>query len=297
VWCCNAIPLGLYLHWGNLADANTNADRALRHYNDQFLKQKVPHANTQGLAVFEWPVMLYLLGRNQDAADFLRRNKLTWSQAKDTTHKLTESGSLFGATPDAYFDQQDMLVFFRMLWVLVSNDEEEAISVEQVLVELPPPDELARLGIWSQMGPYGAASFHPAHYNGWTSLLWPALVLEKLGAAEAAMAYADKALDLDHTTGGSNNVMLRSLAQQCRGRLLASDGKMDEATGAFGAAETMAAGSAYWMLEALAVRDLTKYVLEPTGNLQHGRDRLAPLVGRLAGPREALVSLLGERYV
>jgi hypothetical protein len=111
------------------------------------------------------------------------------------------------------------------------------------------------------------------------------------------MTYADKALDLDHSTGGGNNVMLRSLAHRCRGRLFASDGKMDEARAAFETAETLAATSEYWMMEALAARDLTEHVLEPAGKLQEGRDRMAPLVGRLEGPHDALARLLGERYV
>jgi hypothetical protein len=108
-------------------------------YYGRFLKQESPDVNTQGLCWFEWPVMLYLMGRTQDAADFLRCNKLHWSQAEGTVHALCAKNGIFGELPVAFVNEKDMLVFCRMLWVLV-GDEEGAITAEQALAELPPPE-------------------------------------------------------------------------------------------------------------------------------------------------------------
>jgi hypothetical protein len=51
------------------------------------------------------------------------------------------------------------------------------------------------------------------------------------------------------------------------------------------------------MRTALAVRDLTEHVLKPSGKLAEGRTKLAPLVERLVGPKDALTALLGHEYV
>ena len=281
----------LYLHWGDLANANANADRALRNHK-RFMSDPSPDGSTHCITLCEWPQMLYMLGRTEDAADFMRRNKADWSNAKDTVRQMCERSPLFGSLAGGGFvEEADFLVHIRMLWVLLGDDE---ITAEQVLSELPPPEELAMLGVFPLASD---PILHPAHFNGWTSLLWPALALEKVGAVEAALPYVEKALDVDGTQGGGSHGIIRTLAHCCHGRLLASIGKMDEARAAFAAAEALATARAYWMLAALAVRDLTEHVLSPAGSLDEGRDQLAPLVKRLTGPGDALTTLLGGHYV
>ena len=53
------------------------------------------------------------------------------------------------------------------------------------------------------------------------------------------------------------------------------------------------------MLAALAVRDLSQCVLEPSGQLaaRDRKARLAPHVQKLTGTREGLAALLGDGYV
>ena len=249
-----------------------------------------------------WPWMLYLLGRSEDAAEFMRRNKVDWHNAKETVRKICERtpvlGSMVGPAPSAFMDREDMVWTLLSLWMLVGNEDGE-ISAECFLAELPPPDKLARLGLWRN--PDGKVMFHPCHQMTLTCLVWPALALEMLGAGEAALAYARKALDVDQTNGGGSALLLRTLAHRCCGRLLAAAGKggMDEARAAFEAAEAACNLRGYWLLAALARRDLVEHVLEPSGLLVGGgrEAELAPFVARLAGPADALAALLGEGYV
>ena len=74
---------------------------------------------------------------------------------------------------------------------------------------------------------------------------------------------------------------------------------MAEARAAFEAAEAEATEREYWMLAALARRDLVEHVIEPSGALgSEGRDgHLAPLVARLVAPKDELATLLGQGFV
>ena len=76
-------------------------------------------------------------------------------------------------------------------------------------------------------------------------------------------------------------------------------GRVDEAKAAFEAAEEEAVRNGYWMLAALAVRDLSQCVLEPSGQVAaHDRkSRLASHVQKLTGTREGLAAVLGDGYV
>lgn len=298
--------LPLFLRWGDLENANANADRAL-HYYKKFSNQPSRDGNTQQFALLEWPYMLYLLGRSDDALEFMRQNKVDWCNAAETVQTLcgrSFTGVIAGSGPTqggVFIDTTDWVLTLKSIWMLVATHEE---SAEQFLAELPPPDELAMLGVWRDQD--GNERFHPAHMLNLTNLVWPALALEKLGVGEMALgsqlcemalAYATKALDVDQTTGGGGGAHLRTLAYCCCGRILARQGKVVEAQAAFEAAEALAAARGYWMLETLAVRDLIEHVLEPAGELGAGQVKLAPLAARLTGPRESLATLLGEQYV
>ena len=78
------------------------------------------------------------------------------------------------------------------------------------------------------------------------------------------------------------------MAHRCRGRVLAARDRMDEAEAAFEAAVAAAASCELWLLEAMAVRDLTRHVLEPAGRAQDGRKRLAQIVEKMASSEAEL---------
>lgn len=140
---------------------------------------------------------------------------------------------------------------------------------------------------------------HPSHYNGWTSTVYPALVLERFLRAgvkgvtvEQVLSYADKAVFKDQTQGGSTQVWQHSIAYRCRGRVLAAQGELEAARAAFEVAESSAALRGYWMLQALALCDLKLHVLDPTGQGEHGSRRLGVVLRLLTGPAELLTPML-----
>jgi tetratricopeptide (TPR) repeat protein len=165
--------------------------------------------------------------------------------------------------------------------VLVSDDD---FTAEQVLADLPEPDELANSGVFNIDG---TKTLHPAHAVGVTNLVWPALALEKLGQYDKALQWATKALNKDQTQGGCPAGRTHSLAHRCRGRILAAAGQMDNAREAFEAAVSCIKHRGYWLLEALALNDLNEHVL------RDGSDhRLNLMLRKLVGPTESLEALM-----
>lgn len=134
-------------------------------------------------------------------------------------------------------------------------------------------------------------------FTGCTSCLVQALLLEKHGETDLALGYIVYCLEEEASKGGGEHGWVRVLAYRCRGRLLASMDRMDAAEAAFEAAASLAKQRGYWMLEAVAVRDLIEYVWVPAGQRQSGLRRLKPLVGRLSGTSAELSEFLGEQYV
>jgi hypothetical protein len=61
----------LLLHYGDLASANANADRSLQHFK-RMLAEPTPCGTTLCTGLVMWPQALYLLGREEDAAELLR---------------------------------------------------------------------------------------------------------------------------------------------------------------------------------------------------------------------------------
>ena len=281
----------LLLHWGDLESANACADRGLSNYK-RLLSEAMPDAMTVATGACDWPASLYLLGRSADAAEFLRQAKADWDTAAETYEELTERLPIMGRPQDGSFmSTEDFAWNCKMLYVLVSDD---VFTAEQVLADLPEPEELANLGVMCT--PDGTRMIHLGHYISMTSLVWPALALEKLGQYEKALAYANKALDKDQTQGGSPNSWHHSLAHRCRGRILAAAGQMDGARDAFEAALSCIESRGYWLLEALAVHDLNEHVLKLSGELRDGAEgRLAPMLRKLVGPSDSIEALLKQQ--
>ena len=293
-WDGNCRPIhntALLLHWGDLASANACADRGLSNYK-RLLSEAMPDAMTVALGATEWPASLYLLGRNADAAEILRQANTDWDSAAQTYEELTQRLLVMGRPQDgAFLSTEDFAWNCKMMYVLVSDD---VVTAEQVLADLPEPEELANLGV--MCAPDGTRMLHLGHHASWTSLVWPALALEKLGQYDKALAYAKKALDMDQTQGGSPSSWHHSLAHRCHGRILAAAGQMDGARNAFAAALSCIELRGYWLLEALAAHDLHEHVLKPSGELSDGAEgRLGPMLRKLVSPSDSLEAMLKQQ--
>ena len=128
-----------------------------------------------------------------------------------------------------------------------------------------------------------------------------ALLHEKFGSIDEALAWGDRIATLeDVAIGGSNCITTRTRGLCLKGRCLASQGKMAEAEEALSTAAEQIAGVGYYLLEVLALRDLLVHVLRKTDREGEGMARLKVAVVRLMRPEPAqedldvLASSLGE---
>jgi tetratricopeptide (TPR) repeat protein len=291
----------LFIRWGDLDNARATTDRSLG-----FLKQlqstPTPDASTLLNCLEEWPALLYLLGRHHDAAELLQQSSADWASAEETITSVAERLPIIGdPSQGAFWSTEDYIWNCRSLFVLVAEPE-QCPSAEEFMAELPDVEALAAKGI--SVGPDGTKTMHGGHFVATTSLVFPALALEKLGQHDAAMAFALKQLEKDQTVGGSPTVWHDSLAHRCRGRLLVAAGQPEQAREAFEAAVACAASRGYWMLEALAVNDLNIHCIHGRATGGGGGDtraaaaasrRLEPLLHRLVGPSAALEALLEQQ--
>eukprot|EP01052_Picozoa_sp_SAG31_P061962 SAG31_NODE_20995_length_560_cov_0.752711_1_plen_148_part_10 len=142
------------------------------------------------------------------------------------------------------FEPRAAAALAKFTWILIGG------PIDEIDLDALPNADRYRDLVASQM-PGG--SFFGGVF-GWESAAWPALAYERLGQADHAMAFADKAL-VDHQVG-ADNMFVRSIASACRGRVLASSGRPIEASAAFEDAVLAAQTRDYAWLEACALYDM-----------------------------------------
>eukprot|EP01050_Picozoa_sp_SAG11_P010072 SAG11_NODE_990_length_6270_cov_38.630044_8_plen_182_part_00 len=135
----------------------------------------------------------------------------------------------------------------RISYALVCD---RGVSKQELVAELPTPEQCCE---WSQIG--GASCFHMLTQP----LLVTALVCERYGLYDSALAYLTAALDREPSQGGHAAASARIRANCARGRVLASRGAIVSAEVAYEAAYEEAERVEYWLLCALALKELTKH--------------------------------------
>jgi hypothetical protein len=273
------VPLPLFWHWGNLRRANEVLDVMLAEPHQQVCSDAT---ETKTLGYF-WgamalPTTLYLMGRSRDAVEAMRTMKTDMAHLEDTIEIWSQSIADFPV-----YNATVALSHLRVMYALVMLEHDassSAISPEQL--ELALPDDIQALALAGVVHNEHAGPFHPSHHCLLSSCVYPALLNEKLGRDDAALACCELATVIDQSQGGDPFRSVHSTAHRCRGRILAARGEVDAATAAFESAVSSAASIGLCTLEALAVRDLMRHVLAPAGRAAEGERRLATMVGRLA---------------
>lgn len=87
------------------------------------------------------------------------------------------------------------------------------------------------------------------------SMVVPALAFERAGNKQRAWAFATKTLETDLGNAGNNSQLQRSVAQACRGRILAASGRHVEALQEWDDAADSAAKHGFVAAEAMALFD------------------------------------------
>eukprot|EP01045_Picozoa_sp_COSAG04_P000395 COSAG04_NODE_9_length_43480_cov_106.113806_8_plen_362_part_00 len=272
--CYPGWAVGPLLHWGDVVAATTALDRmypfALRCAEDWSVTDIYEHYYFKTT----WPFWLYFFGRKEDARALLYAGPFDelepifdWLSDNSTAGVLlargaTEGGGL-GAT-------DDFLMHGKFLELLLTDEA----PLTSALALLPEPRVAADLGLTLPWG-----NFFATYFSTITTCM---LAHERAGSAEGALASAAIILCGDRTKGGTEDHILHCLAHSCRGRILAGQGKADDAEAAFEAALAAAAPFDFHFLTAIALRDLCRHVLDGAGRGEEGRKRLEEVVARLA---------------
>ena len=141
-----------------------------------------------------------------------------------------------------------MLAHLKFLEVLLDdNPSASAFS------ELPQPQEAA---MFSVVHPWGGIGISVSAMTQVPAML----AHEKMDSFEGALACAMIILGADRTQGGTFCKRQHSFAHACRGRILAVQGKADEAQAAFQSAIEVADAGAHHFLAAIALRDMYKHL-------------------------------------
>lgn len=277
--CSAALGLPLLLHYGDLAASRTVMDSCLANVNRLC---ELPNA----VASFSFlhsclsgPIGLLVAGRSADAAEIMAKMKVDWPNAGDTVAIWEKAQPIVGE--DSSIKPSSILWMLRVVWGLVGNVDKD--ELEQFAATLPSPRELALHDV-VHVPQFGMGPFSIRLLCGYCSLLWPALLWERLGKVELALECCALVLETDLSKGGDPHPQMHSMAHRCRGRLLAASGDGGQAEAAFEESVASASRADLWLLEALAIRDLTESVLRPVGREMEGERRLERVAARLVSP-------------
>ena len=125
-------------------------------------------------------------------------------------------------------------------------------------------------------------------------MLLAAQVCEKLEQYDDALLYLEKALRVDPndlTTDMRPTTQAEGLA--VRGRVLAAQGKAEQAEAAFEAAVAVSHKHGLRLLEMFALRDCKRTVLDKAGRADEGIRKLKTVMCEMKGPTAELTKLLG----
>eukprot|EP01048_Picozoa_sp_COSAG05_P022491 COSAG05_NODE_4522_length_1480_cov_1.152064_1_plen_419_part_01 len=124
------------------------------------------------------------------------------------------------------------------------------------------------------------------------SVLYLAMLCEKLECWAQVLVYAEAARDRDHSKAGCQTPATRIIALALEGRAYAALGRLGDAARALDAAAEESHQHELWLLELFALRDLKLSVLDQMGHGEHGSRRLGVVIRLLTGPAKTLTPLL-----
>ena len=273
--------------WGDVKAADEMVDRSIAQLKSMLSKEEL---NTTTTLSYNLLYALYLLGRDAEAVALMQKLSLHWDVVSQTieTWKEAEAAVLLGETDAHMLRTLDVMWCLRSFWLLIvsagSNEggvaQSDAGNYDELAAQLPSAAQMANFG--TLQDGHAAAGCHIGHACAFTSVVWAALGHERLGRPDDALACVACVVDPNPRTGGDPHPFFWSIAFRCQGRILARAAAAAEAESAFEEAATIAHSNGYACLEAMAVRELIEFVLEPSGRAPHGRQRLRELMQQLS---------------
>lgn len=229
----------------------------------------------------------YLLGREAEGhammvdifGDYFSIERLHYLWTSKTPLYTKQPGE--EQDPNSIFDSQIYIWYLKLMWILTAPQGSFIIPIEQALEGMPDPRAAAINGRGSLQH---NQLFHCSYVMHWVS----AFAMEKLGLTDKALEFAELAVETDVTKGGNDIKWNQSLGWSCKGRVLTSLGRLDEAVEAFAKGVKVAEAGEFLLLQAVSLRDWNEAVPAGTPAAQETADMLKAVMNRMCdGASEA----------
>jgi tetratricopeptide (TPR) repeat protein len=285
---------------GDIAAANTGLDFTLEQCRTWMSALSGPHSITLqmrliGRAARHLPLALMALGRHHDVSSLLTELDITWSTADGIadTYCSQQGGfrkrGITGIVDGMGSCVEEVSWMFKLNYVMATTWRE--VPPDDVIATLPSPDQMESYIINISPDPGGVYHYRQFFNN---LLLLAAEVCEKLQRPEDSLLYLAKVLRTDHDDPSTDQRPTTSArGKALQGRMLATQGKKDEAEAAFEEAIEVSQRTGLRLLEMFAVRDLKKHILDADGRGEEGSKRLKAVLKDMKGPPAELTKLLG----
>ena len=165
---------------------------------------------------------------------------------------------------------------------------ESAVS-KQEMESIPTPKQMVQ---WAMPGPSSMAPDCAPFFIMFSPHLVAALASEKYNLDDQALGFVAAIHNLDARKGGDPKATPHILASCIKGRIMARRGQLQAAGAVFEAAAARAEEQEWWLLAALAFKDLKLLVWDTIGHSDHASRVLGAALRRLTGSAPSLSKLL-----
>jgi hypothetical protein len=300
---CGISPL-LYF-WGEVDKAIVVGNKILTIMNEAERAGSATMDMQHGMAIAILPWSFHLIGENALIFEWMKQLLGTFDNIVNVYTNKAENWPLYAvrapidaglaeAGPELLYVEH--LVGCAMTGWLLTCPKDSIVDPDAYLAKLPDPAEFLRL---EQLTRGGVSWSHPSA-NEACPLMWAARANERFGFYERGLTYTDMFEEFSDQSakyaGGRDPILwYRSLSRSTAGRMLAHLGRTDEAAAKFEAAVDDARAHQYVYLEALAIQDWIKHVLEPAGRAAEAAAPLAAAMETLGiGRREQVTELMAS---
>ena len=245
------------------------------------------------IACQHWP---YLLGKGKEMALLISELKMDWDNAEAACDSLLGDQNIYCAprgkcNEGPFFANMDAIYWtIRLNYALCAPDG--AVPHEDVLRSLAQltPELLSEYFLCSPDMGGGSNAF--VLQLGFSPHLVAALVSEKFGQLDQALAYVAVIHDVDANRGGDHKMSSHITGNVVKGRVLQQRGQTAEAAAAFEAAVAQAEEVQLPLLAMFALKDLKLHVLDGMGHAEHASRCLGVVLRKMKDSAEMFTPLL-----
>jgi len=299
------LPMVLVFYWGEVDQAVLCTQKIIALLDELRTLGSENYTVTALFAVGALPWGLHLIGRNDLAFKWLQDTCGSFENIHDQVLSMAQNWPVVavraeidperepGTGAESHYTEsiQDC---WMTCWMLVVPTESISDPMEY-FTQINDPDEMYRVETVYRAG---------VHYNhmvmaGLTPLLWTGRACERFGLYERGLTYLDKieqSFVKENIAGAAPMLWYRSLGRSTAGRILARLGRMEEASLRFQGAIDDAREKSYKYLEALAIHEWRKFVLDPAGQGVKAAAPFAAAMDMLGTGRKAQVTDLLARF-